>query len=103
MTLPPTTSQPGEPDDGPDLEAITEALDSGLIMLINLAVLWPRGLALRVMLDDTGAAEWMDIVNFGEYMAGFIDTEEDDAFLLQRIRALRSAELEREQRLTRAT
>jgi hypothetical protein len=88
----------------PNSESVDRLLDEGLVMLINQAILWPRGLALRVWLDDdTGKAHGMDVWEAGEYVAGFIDDPEDDERLVARVRALRAAELEREAVFTART
>ena len=80
----------------PDYARVQEALDGGLIALVNQAVLWPRGLALRVHVDDNGEVYAMDFWDAGEYIAGWDDNAEDNELRVQRSAALRDAELDRE-------
>ncbi len=84
----------------PDPSSIQRLLDDGLVALINLAVLWPRGLALRVWHGDDGAAYAMDVYEAGGYIAGFVHTREDRAVLMMRMESLVQAELDREARFT---
>lgn len=80
---------------GPDTEAIGRLVDEGLLALINMAILWPRGLALRVTFDGT-EVEFLDVWDAGEYVAGWIDTPKDQKRLHERMLALTRAEMARE-------
>ncbi len=84
----------------PDYALVQKFHEQGLLMLVNMAVLWPRGLALRIWLDDDGAAYGLDIVDFGEYMAGFDDTDKDRDLATTRMLSLVASELAREEKFT---
>lgn len=85
-------------DRGPiDTDSIEHFRQSGLLMLVNMAVLWPRGYALRVHYEDDGGVAGMDLADFGEYMAGFGPGATERELAEQIMNNLINHELNREQ------
>lgn len=88
----------------PDHEAVQKLVDEGLLTLINMTILWPRGLALRVHYDDTDTDQrtpvGFDVYDAGEYIAGFIDDEKNKRQLADRMAGFIAAELDREAKAT---
>lgn len=77
---------------------LKEFQESGLLMLVNMAVLWPRGYALTIGYYDDGPPD-LYVQDFGEYMAGYGESELELDHAQETMQRLVDHELKREQQL----